>query len=101
MLCSILRWLTIRYVAVRILEQWKNLKVYYLQFLLKQSIFRSSVANTDCYKRISEALHDPLTEVYVSFCAYSAAEFEDFCPFSQMNQKWICFILQCANLFPI
>ena len=67
-----------KYVAVRILEQWKNLEVYFLQFLPKQSNFRSSVANTDRYKRISEALRDPLTEAYVSFCAYSATEFEDF-----------------------
>ena len=50
-----------KYVAVRILQQWKNFKEYFLKFLSKQSDFKSTVANTDRYKRICAALQDPLT----------------------------------------
>ena len=72
------RWLTMKYAAVRILEQWKNLKEYFLKVLPQQSTFKSTVAKTERYKRITKALQDPLTEAYVSFCAFASAEFEDF-----------------------
>ena len=74
------RWLTMKYIAVRILQQWKNLKEYFL-FLPKESNFKSTVANTDRYKTICAALQDPLTEAYMSFCAYSTTVFEDFLKF--------------------
>ena len=45
-----------KYVAVRILQQWKNLKKYFLKFLPKESNFQSTVANTDCYVWICAAL---------------------------------------------
>ena len=32
------RWLTIKHVAVKILQQWKNLKEYFLKFLPKKVI---------------------------------------------------------------
>ena len=67
-----------KYVAVRILQQWKNLNEYFLKFLPKENNFKSSGANTHGYARICEALQDLLTEAYTSFCAYSTTEFEDF-----------------------
>ena len=66
-----------KYVAVRILQQWKILKEYFLKFLPNESNFKSTVANTDCYMRICAALQDPVTEAYTSFCAYSTTKFED------------------------
>ena len=32
------RWLTMKYVAGRILQQWKNLKEYFLKFFQKKAI---------------------------------------------------------------
>ena len=74
------RWLTMKYVAVRVLQQCENLKEYFLNFLPQESNFKSTVANTNRYKMICAcaALQDPLTETYTSFCAYSTAKFEDF-----------------------
>ena len=72
------QWLTMKYVAVRILLQWKNLKEYFLKFLPKKSNFKSTVANTNHYKRICAALQDLVTEAFTSFCAYSTTEFEEF-----------------------
>ena len=31
-----IRWLTLKFVLVRIFEQWKNLRTYFLEFLPKQ-----------------------------------------------------------------
>ena len=68
------RSLTMKYVAVRILQQWKS----FWKFLPKKSNLKSTVVNTDRYKRISAALQNPLAEAYTSFCAYSTTESEDF-----------------------
>ena len=72
------RWLTMKYVALRLLEQWPNLKEYFLNFLPKQSNFKSEIAKTYRYIRIKEAVEELLTEAYVSFCAFTAHDFESF-----------------------
>ena len=72
------RWLTMKYVAVRVLQQWKNLREYFLKFLPKEYNFKSTVANMDRCKRICAALQAPLTEAYTSFYAYCTTEVEDF-----------------------
>ena len=59
-------------VALRLLEQWPNLKEYFLNFLPKQSNFKSEIAKIYRYIRIKKAVEEPLTEVYVSFCAFTA-----------------------------
>ena len=81
--------LTIKYVAVRILQQWKILKEYFLKFLPKKNNFKSTVANTDRCKRICAALQDPLTEAYTSFSAYSTTDFEDFVLLFQSDEPRI------------
>ena len=65
-------------VALRLLEQWPNLKEYFLNFLPKQSNFKSEIAKIYRYIRIKKAVEEPLTEVYVSFCAFTAHNFEYF-----------------------
>ena len=97
------RWLTMKYVAVRVLQQWKSFDEYFLKFLPKKSNFKSTVANTDRYQRICAALQDPLTEAYTSFCAYSTStEFKDFFfSFNQLSQKYACSIFPRVNLFQI
>ena len=53
-------------------------KEYFLNFLPKQSNFKSEIAKTYRYIRIKKALEKPLTEAYVSFCAFTAHDFESF-----------------------
>ena len=61
-----------KYVAFRLLEQWPNIKEYFLNFSLKQSNIKSEIAKTYRYIRIKKALEEPLTEAYVSFYAFTA-----------------------------
>ena len=72
------RWLFMKYVALRLLEQWRNIKEYFLNFLPKQSNMKSEIAKTYRYIRIKNSLEEPLTEAYVSFYAFTAHDFESF-----------------------
>jgi hypothetical protein len=67
-----------KYVALRCLEQWKNLKEYFLKFLPKQKNFKREVEKTQRYLRIKTALSDNITEAYVSFVAFVAHDFQEF-----------------------
>ena len=75
------RWLSMKFVAVRVVEQWKNLKTYFLEFLPKdpssKAAFRQ-VKETKRYQRIHDHLKNPITLAYVAFCAYVARDFESF-----------------------
>ena len=80
----------------------------FLEVFNQESNFKSTVANTDRYKkrykRICATLHDPATEAYTSFCAYSISKFEDFLVQLQSDEpriSYTCFIFPCANLFQI
>ena len=53
------RWIAIKYVAVHVLDQYPNIKEYFLKFLSKQKTFRSTVEKTDRYKQICKNLNDP------------------------------------------
>jgi len=72
------RWVSMKYVALRCLEQWKNLKEYFLKFLPKQKNFKREVEKTQRYLRIKTALSDNITEAYVSFVAFVAHDFQEF-----------------------
>ena len=72
------RWLTMKYVALRIVEQWDNLTEYFLKFLPKQKNFKSTIMKTERYQRISESVKDPLNLCYTSFCAFATIDFESF-----------------------
>ena len=50
------RWCTIIKVIVRIVEQWKNLCKYFLNFFSEQKYFKKEIKYTLRYKRISECL---------------------------------------------
>ena len=60
------RWLSMKSVGIRIIEQLVNLKKYFLEFLPKQKGFqyKNGVGKTYRYKRIPEVLQDTLTELY-------------------------------------
>ena len=82
------RWLTIKDVAVRDLEQYPNLREYFLRALPKQKGFKQ-LQKTDRYQRITKLLKDPLTQFYIAFCAFSANEFHDFLVPFQSNEPKI------------
>lgn len=75
------RWLSMKFVAVRVVEQWDNLREYFLEFLPKhpssKTAFRK-IKETKRYQRIRDHLKDPITLAYIAFCAYSARDFESF-----------------------
>ena len=68
-------WLTMKYVALRIVEQWDNLTEYFLKFLPKQKNFKGTIMKTERYQRISESLKDTLNLCYTSF---AINDFESF-----------------------
>ena len=72
------RWVSMKYVALRCLEQWPNLKEYFLTYLPRQKNFKHDIQNTQRYTRIKTALTNPLMEAYVAFCAFIAHDFESF-----------------------
>ena len=53
-------WLTLKFVLVRIIEQWENQRTYFLEFLPKQKIFKREIKTIHCYVNIKEGLEDPL-----------------------------------------
>ena len=78
-----------KYVALCLLEQLPNLKEYFFNFLPKQSNFKTEIAKTYRYIRIKKALEEPLTEAYMSFCAFTAHNFESFLPPLQTGEPMI------------
>ena len=74
------RWVTLKKVTVRILEQWENLTEYFLNFLPKQPNFRSKngLQENKRYQRIKEKLEDELTQPYLAFIAFVSQDFESF-----------------------
>ena len=81
------RWLSMKNVAVRVLQQFPNLKEYFLTFLPKSKGFKP-IAKTDRYQSIASALKDPLAEFYIAFSAFTANEFEAFLvPFQSDEPK--------------
>ena len=51
-----------KYVALRCLEQWENLKEYFLKFLPQEKKFKKEVEKTQRYVRIKIALSEPIME---------------------------------------
>ena len=73
-----IRWLSMKYVAVRMQEQYDSIKKYFLTFFPKEKSFKYHIKPTERYKRIENALKDPLPEGYIALCAFSAGGFELF-----------------------
>ena len=74
------RWLSLDRVLVRIVEQFKNLKEYFLVKLPSLPGFtgKNGIRETDRYQRIRKALTDPKTKIYMSFIINLAQNFKDF-----------------------
>ena len=56
------RWVSMKYVAVWCLEQWSNLKGYFLKFLRKQKNFNWEIGNTTRYTHLKTCFADPTME---------------------------------------
>ena len=92
------RWLSLKFVAVWLLEQWENLTEYFLKFLPKQKIFKGTIKETSRYKRIIEVIQSDLAQHYLAFCGFSSADFEKFLFEISVNNQWfICCIRQWRN----
>ena len=75
---SSVQWLTMKYVVIRRVEQWSNLKEYFLRFIPKQKEFKRSIKGTKRYKSIVECLKDNMTLPYLSFTDFLAHQYETF-----------------------
>ena len=58
---STTKWVTLRKVLVRLIEQYDNLKEYFLSFLTTTSSFKANVEKSKRYERICECLNDDST----------------------------------------
>ena len=83
------RWLSLKFVAAWLLEQWENLTEYFLKFLPKQKIFKGTIKETSRYKRIIEVIQSDLAQHYLAFCAFSSQDFEKFLLKFQSEQPMI------------
>ena len=72
------RWLTMKYVIVRMIEQWANIKLYFLKHVPKQPEFKKSVSETRRYKQIVNVLKDELALSVLSFAAFLAHQYESY-----------------------
>ena len=91
-----------KYVCLRTLEQYENLKEYFLVELPKVDSFRRNILPTDRYRYIKDSLNDKMTEGYIAFAAFISQEFESFSipfqssePMTQLLYPEMCKFLIC------
>ena len=74
------RWLSIEKVLVRVIEQLRNVKTYFLEELPKKKEFKgkNGVGNTKRYQRIAEVLKNPSLELLMAFVVYVAQDFKKY-----------------------
>lgn len=72
------RWLSLKKVLVRILDQWDNLQNYFLKFLPKEKNFAREIANTDRYQEIKRVLEDKNSQPYISYAVFVAELLDEF-----------------------
>ena len=71
------RWLSMKYVCICLPDKLPNFKEYFLKFLPKTNQY-NELKKTERYQRIKSILADPMSEVYLSFCAFAIGDFESF-----------------------
>ena len=75
---STTRLVTLQKVLARLIEQYDNLKEYFLTFLPTTASFKANVKKSKQYEKICESLNDDSTLCYLSFVTYFASDFESF-----------------------
>ena len=83
-------------VVARVIEKWDNLTEYFLKFFPKQKDPFRKIKKTARYQRITEALEDSITLVYMSFCAFIVRDFEMLVVPFQLDRPMIH--LLCAEM---
>ena len=83
------RWLSLKFVYIRILEQWNNSKQYFLAFLPKQKNFVREIKETARYKRTVQNLKSNLTLPYLAFVVFIAHSFDNFLVLFQSSEPLI------------
>ena len=85
------RWLSIEKVLVRIMEQFPNIKTYFLNELPKTAAFKGGkgVGNTKRYKRIADCLKDSSLMSFMAFVVFVAQDFKKFLVPLQTNAPMI------------
>ena len=83
------RWLSLKFLAVRLLEQWENLIEYFFKFLPKQNDFKGTIKETIRYQRIIEVIQSDLAQHYLAFRALFSQDFEEFLLKFQSEQPMI------------
>ena len=92
------RWLSMKRVAVRIINQWENLCQYFLKFLATQKTFKQTVKKTIRYQSIKSALESDSTRIYLSFLVFAASLFEKILLTFQCEEPLIhLLLLICVN----
>ena len=73
-------WLSVDCSLVRILEQMKNLREYFIKEIPKQKGFyqKNDLEDNDQYKRIASVLKDPKALTYMSFVVFISQSFNRF-----------------------
>lgn len=89
------RWLSLRKALNRILEQWVNVKNYFLDYLPKQKNFAKDVESTKRYQNIRKHLLSNLSLLYMHFAIHVADIFEGYLTLLQ-SSKPIIHILYSA-----
>jgi hypothetical protein len=73
------RWLSIERVLVRIIEQFENIRAYFLVELPKQSGFKGKgIGSTERYKRISILLNNKALFPCMTFVVFVSQDFRKF-----------------------
>ena len=76
-----------KYVCICLLEQLPNLKEYFLKFFPKTN--QCNELKKTKVSRIKSILADPMSEEYLSFCAFATGDFESFLLQFQNDQLMI------------
>ena len=74
------RWISIQNVLIKLLDQFQNLKTYFLQTLPSEKGFnyKNGVGNSDRYKSIKKALTNKKLQAIMAAVAYIAQDFKAF-----------------------
>ena len=73
------RWLSLEKVLILIIEQWPNLKHFFLVTMVEDKQFKTTISKSEQYQRIVKVLkNEEKTLAYSTFAVYVASIFSKF-----------------------
>ena len=73
------RWLSLEKMLIRIIEQWPNLRHFFLVTVVEDKQFKSTISKSEQYQRIVKVLkNEEKTLAYSTFAVYVASIFSKF-----------------------